>query len=69
MSEKPRTGYMCSTDFYHELGEAAGGTKIYRSKEDCLANCSCVRECGMFKVKISFDKIILKGKMPKGKSK
>ena len=69
MSEKPRTGYMCATDFMHELGEAPDGTKIYNSKEDCLRNCSCIHECGMYKVKISFDKIVLKGKMPKGKSK
>jgi len=61
MKKETRTGYMCYTDFLHELGEARGGTRIYNSKEDCLAHNSCINECGMVKVKISFDKIVLKG--------
>ncbi len=63
MKKKPRIGYMCQTDFDHELGEAPGGIKIYMSKEDCLANCTCATHCGIAKVKITFDKNILRGNM------
>lgn len=63
MKEKPRIGYMCQTDFDHELGEAPYGCRIYPSKEDCLAHCGCAKHCGIAKVKVTFEKNILKGNM------
>ena len=63
MEKASRIGYMCATDFDHELGEAPGGIEVYRSKEDCLAHRTCVKGCGMVKVKVIFEKRILKGSM------
>lgn len=59
---KPKYGYIDATDFYHELGEAAGGVTIYASVNDTLENCWCAKECGVLKVKVSFEEIALKGK-------
>jgi hypothetical protein len=63
MEQKPRYGYMCKTDFDFEVGEASNGVSVYKSKEDCLANLPCVTECGIVKVKITFEKNILKSNM------
>ena len=35
-------GWMCSVDFDHELGEAAGGTTIYESEKDLRKHRTCV---------------------------
>ena len=35
-------GWMCSVDFQHELGEAAGGTTIYASEGDLRKCRTCV---------------------------
>lgn len=56
---KTKTAYMCAVDFDWELGEAMGGVRLYPSKEDCLANRACVEACGMVKVKVTLDKVIL----------
>ena len=37
-------GWMCAVDFDFELGEAAGGNKIYPSKEDLMERRKCVSE-------------------------
>jgi hypothetical protein len=37
-------GWMCGVDFDFELGEAAGGNKIYPSKEDLMERRKCVSE-------------------------
>ncbi len=57
---KPKIGYMDAIDFDHELGEALGGNTIYASKEDCLAHRKCADVCGMVRVKVFFDKQIIK---------
>lgn len=56
--------YMCSTDFDFELGNAAGGTRLYSSIED-LKECSpctmCAKEdypCGIYEVEVRLVKII-----------
>ena len=51
---KPRIGYMCKTDFDHELGQAAGGTVIYPSINDLKRSRRCADECGIVKVEIRF---------------
>jgi hypothetical protein len=49
---KPRYGYMCAVDFYHELGEAAGGNMIYPSKKSAIKHSPCVKSCGLLKVEV-----------------
>lgn len=44
--------YMDGVDFQHELGEAAGGTRLYRSIEDLKKHSDCWVECGIVKVKV-----------------
>ena len=51
---KPRYGYICSTDFYHELGEASGGVTVYPSVKDMLRLSGCAESCGIFKVEVSY---------------
>ena len=57
----PRNGYMCATDFYHELGESPGGCKVYASEKDISEYCGCAKSCGVVKVKITFEENALMG--------
>ena len=57
---KTKTGYMCSTDFAHECGEAAGGVTVYPSLKDIQKNRVCVKECGVTKVEIREVEIVIK---------
>lgn len=56
--------YMCSTDFDHELGNAAGGTKLYASLEDLQENNPCTTcpksdsPCGIYEVEVRLVKVI-----------
>ena len=56
--------YMCSTDFDYELGNAAGGTKLYASIEDLKENSpctACAKEhspCGIYEVEVHLVEII-----------
>lgn len=52
-----KEGYMCMTDFYHELGEGPD-CKIYSSLASLTSERLCVRECGIVKVSISLTKVI-----------
>ena len=61
MKEKPRYGFMCQIDFHHELGEAYPYTEIYPSIKTLKEQRDCVKECGIYKVKIVIEKVIQKG--------
>lgn len=54
------TGYMCKTDYDHELGEAMGGVRIYPSVRDLKANRSCVETCGIVEVEVKFSRLVQK---------
>ena len=56
-------GYMCSTDFNYELGSAPGGVKIYSSEADLRLHRKCADKCGIIKVVVLFDKVVLQGEM------
>lgn len=56
-----RYGYMCRTDFSDELGQAAGGTRIYPSEADLRRMMLCVPGCGIVRVEIRVVEIVLKG--------
>lgn len=60
-----KIGYIDAIDFRYELGEAAGGTVIYGSKLDLLRCEPCAIECGIIKVKVVFDRVILGEKRDK----
>lgn len=58
---KLKYGYMCKTDFDWELGEASNGTQVYASVEELKAKRKCVENCGIVKVKVSLDFVVLPG--------
>ncbi len=60
MKKHIRKGYMDSTDFYHEIGEARGGSKIYPSVKDLKANEICWKQCGIVEVKITMERVVVK---------
>lgn len=68
MNDEPnvRYGYMCRTDWDHEIGEgnAAGGTRVYESIEDLKSDRSCVTNCGIVKVKVELTEVIEIGEAP-----
>lgn len=55
-----KTGYMCKTNFEHELGEANGGCSVYPTIKDLLKNEPCSINCGIVKVKIELVEVIQK---------
>lgn len=61
-------GFMDWTDFYLELGDAAGGNIVYGSKADLLEHQSCAKECGIVEVKVTFVKSVLGGVKSRGVS-
>ncbi len=55
-----RRGFMCATDFYHEIGEAWGGSTIYSSLRDIKSHQSCWKQCGIVEVKITMERVVVK---------
>jgi hypothetical protein len=51
-TSQTRIGYMCATDFLHELGEAAGGVFVFADKEDLIAHRGCTETCGVVAVEV-----------------
>ena len=51
------TLYLCGVDWQHELGEAADGTTFYPNLESLKHYRKCWEECGVIKVKVTFDDI------------
>lgn len=47
-----RTGFMCLTDFQHELGEASGGISVYADEDDLKKHRNCWKGCGILKVEV-----------------
>ena len=58
---KSKFGYMCRTNFLHELGEAPGGVEVYSSVKDILNHCLCAKGCGIAKVEIFYHEDALDG--------
>lgn len=51
-------GFMCSVDFYDEIGVAfkPQGFIIYGSLEDCKSNMLCANVCGIVEVELNMVK-------------
>jgi hypothetical protein len=61
-----RKGFMCRTDFLHELGDAMGGNMIYPSLND-LKRCEpCYKQCGVVEVEIKLVREVIKDSFPSG---
>jgi hypothetical protein len=57
-SDAPVVGYMCLTDYWHELGEAPHGNKVYPSLDDIRCERKCVSSCGIAEVEVRLLKIV-----------
>jgi hypothetical protein len=51
-SEK-KTGYMCKTDYYFELGSSGDATQIFSTYEGLKQNKKCWSECGVVEIEIA----------------
>jgi len=59
--EGVRYGYMCSTDFDHELGYAMPDTPVYPSIKSLVKQRKCCTDegaCGIYRVRVVIDKVI-----------
>jgi hypothetical protein len=54
-------GYMCRTDFEHELGYASGGVRVHPSVEDIKHCRKCVGGCGIVEVEVRLVRIVEAG--------
>lgn len=54
-------GYMCKTDFDHELGVASDGNKVFPSIETLRKHLRCVDECGIVKVEVRLVQVVEQG--------
>lgn len=52
-AKKEKTGWMCRTDFEHELGNASGGVVVYPDLEDLMDDRRCIKTCGYVQVTIT----------------
>ena len=67
-----RRGFMCKVDFDHELGDAAGGIRVYPSVEDLQRCKKCCQEdggCGIVEVEVTVTKVVRKDKADRCKPK
>ena len=55
-----KVGYMCKTDFDHELEKAGDGINVYPSALSLKKYRGCVGECGYVKVGITLIKVMKK---------
>ena len=56
------TGYMCQIDFNWELDSVSDGTKVYPTVEDLKVHHSCADTCGVVKVTVKLESVIIEGK-------
>ncbi len=60
LNKKPNVyGYICATDWSHEFGGASCSHKIYANLADLFKDDHCAVRCGIMRVKIETDKLIL----------
>ncbi|AXQ68936.1 hypothetical protein HOU00_gp189 [Caulobacter phage CcrPW] len=59
MTKETRVGFMCMTDFDDELENAAGGNKVYPSMEDLKSNASCWDTCGVVRVTVVREEVVV----------
>lgn len=53
MWRRSKIGFMCATDFNHELGHASDGVRVFPSEKALRHHLSCADECGVVEVEIT----------------
>lgn len=56
-------GFMCGTDWEHEIGQNAHGIKIWRSECACAAGKKCTHECGIVEVEVRIIRTVKKSEI------
>lgn len=51
-------GYMCKTDFDHDMRGASDGANIYPSEAALRRERPCVAQCGVVEVRVSLSRIV-----------
>ena len=51
-------GFMCKTDWDHEIGWASDGNKVYPSIDSVRRERKCTAECGIVEVDVTFVRIV-----------
>lgn len=67
MKPKPVKCYMDLVDFYHELGEASDGNRLFPSIKDLKTYYKCVDECGIVEVEVRLKRVVKKSNYKKSK--
>lgn len=57
--DKEVIGYCCLTDWTWEIGESWDGTEIYNSIESLRDARCCVDSCGIVKVRVKLEEVVL----------
>jgi hypothetical protein len=61
-------GYMCGTDWEHEIGQNKHGIEIWRSERACAVGKKCTSECGMVEVEVRIVRTVKKADFSGAKS-
>ena len=59
---KEYEAYVCQTDWDFHFPDDIAGVTIYFSEKDIKRERKCVEECGIVKVKVSFEEVVDVGK-------
>jgi hypothetical protein len=58
-----KTGYICAIDWEYHVGKNWNGAEIFSSMDALKANRPCAKSCGIIRVKVTLDKVMLKGNL------
>ncbi|MES3028511.1 MAG: hypothetical protein V4820_11735 [Pseudomonadota bacterium] len=51
-------GFMCKTDWDHEIGYASDGNKVYPSEAAIRRERKCLPECGIVEVEVTIIRVV-----------
>lgn len=57
-ADAPVVGYMCLTDYWHELGAHDKPQRVYSTEEDLREARSCVATCGIAEVEVRLRRVV-----------
>lgn len=57
-ADAPVVGFMCLTNYWHELGLAPRGGTVYSSIEALRRERGCVKDCGIVEVEVRLRRVV-----------
>ena len=58
MKDNEYTAYVCQTDWDYHFPDDWHGVNIYFSEKSIKEHRKCVEECGIVKIKVSFEEVV-----------